>query len=297
MASIAYSYLRLRQDNVLAEPWTIERAGRVSFIPDLLEDWDPGEPLHLRRRVRLNLDMAAAALAVPPEHLVVLASLIVGTGGPRGERQRTVREQHALSRSTPEAEFAAVLEGDELSERLTLRTLLTLGSTAPGSPLSPRLPGVELWQDVVRMALEPDEARFAIQVESFPSTFRDTPLALWRLDWSPGLLDRDMAGNVRLYVNADRPDFVDRVSGGDAATLQLMAAGIMEQLAVTFLSQDTAGEVDEAPTSIASTVRGWIDQAFPGQGIDSVKELMHRDPATFAAGVATLAVELGVRDD
>jgi hypothetical protein len=297
MASIAFPYLRIRPDNVLADTWTIERGEHVSYLTERLEDWDPTEVLHLRRRIRLNFDQAALALGVPAGELVLRASLIFGTGGPRGERLRTVRESHLLTQASPEADFAVVLEGDELSERLTLKTMITLHETAPGAALSPARPGVELWHDVIRLGLEPEEPRFAIQVESFASVFRDTPHALWRLDWTPALIDRDMAGNVRLYVNADRREFVERVSAGDASTMNMMTAGVMEQLVSSVLAHDAAPDGDEAPTSIAATVGGWIEQAFPGQGAQGVRELVRRDPAAFSAGLATLAAEMGLADD
>jgi hypothetical protein len=297
MPSIAFPYLRIRPDNVLADPWTIERGGHFSYLTETLEDWDPTEVLHLRRRIRLNFDQASTALGVSAGDLVIRVSLVFGTGGPRGERLRTVRETHLLTQTSPEVDFALVLEGDELSERLTLRTVITLHATARGSPLSPDRPGVELWQDLVRMAVEPDEPRFAIQVESFAALFRDTPHALWRLDWTPALIDRDMAGNVRLYVNGDRPEFVERVSAGDTSTMNLVTASVMEQLVSAVLSHDSVPDGDEAPTSIATTVGGWIDQAFPGHRVPGVRELMKRDPAAFSAGLATLAAELGLADD
>lgn len=275
----------------------IERGVHVGYLPELLDDWDPAEPLHLRRRIRVNIEAAAAALRVPPEHLVLRASLIVGTGGPRGERRRLVLESHDLSVGNPDVEFAAVLEGDQISERVSLRTQLTLGSTAAGTQLSPARSGLELWTETTRLALEPDEARFAIQAESFSVTFPDTPLALWRLDWTPTLMDRDISGNVRLYVNADRRDFVDRISAGDPASLQLMTAGVVEQLVVAVLLRDDALSELEAPTSIASAARGWADQAFPGRSPSSIRELMVNNPSAFSAGLAALAVELGGLND
>ena len=78
---IAYPFLTLSEMAVDASPWLIAQGNDApEEISDFLADWDYTAPLHVRRTLRLNREIAARELDIPQEELALGAGFLVGTG-------------------------------------------------------------------------------------------------------------------------------------------------------------------------------------------------------------------------
>ncbi len=160
--------------------------------------------------------------------------------------------------------------------------------------LSPRRRGSRLWIDAKRIRLEGEEPRFPIEVVSFAAAFRVTAIstALWHLDWRPGDWTREFEGVVRLLVNADRPDFVDRVVAGDPATVQAMIGDVMSHVVERALADEDCVEAiaSHEEETLGGQVAAWLRPAWPGQGAAQVRGMFQTHPARVRAALQGVAL-------
>lgn len=296
--SIAYPFLRIRDPDVIATPWERIVGGRAALLPEYIDDWDSAGELKVRRELKVNMPAVATSLGLDPEGLRLRALVTVGTGGHREDRQRRRWWAGDFTADASEREIEFTVEGHELSQRFALRTqLLFWGPVNSGGPLSPKRPGLRLWDHQFRGRVEPEESRFPIESVSFGSAFPDSREALWRLEWSPGEISDPFAGAFRLLVNEDDPLFITRLSAGDPTTIRLLMGSVRIQitrgvLANTAFTDELASESGE---SIAGAVRRWLTLAFPNQDLGTIRSAAVLDPARFDAALA--AVSEGMADD
>lgn len=291
MPAIAYPFLRIHPAAIIAEPWTWFDDPAGGLVPDALDGWEQSRDLMVRRRLRLDWEAVARNLGHAPEGLRLEVIVTVGTGGPRADRRRLVWWRCELSVDSCECSPAITLTGSELSQGVMLRTEILLhGPEATGPTLSPGRRGMRLWEHTHRVLLEPVEPRFSVQVTSFAAEFPGAEEAFWRLDWTPEDPVRDFGGSVRLWLNSDFPEFVQRFSGDDEITTRSVMWGVISQVVRATLANDAYSPdlVHEAPTSIGAAVTGWLDRAFPGQDAAGVTQLLTRNPAGFEAALAML---------
>lgn len=296
MPAIAYPYFRIDSERVISPPWAWLDDPRQEPVPDHVVHWDHTTDLRLRRPIRLDFPAVAAALGHDAGELQLELVLTVGTGGLRGDRRRDIWSRTTLTAGTPGFTLEIELAGGDLSQAVTLRTeILMLSPEAATSVLAPRQRGLRLWGDLQTIALEPAEPRFPIATASFASEFPDSPGAPWRLLWFPGDLTRDFSGAVQLYLNLDQPEFVERVSMADPPVVSEIMHQVMSQIIREVLSDETLDPqvAEDAPTSVAATVLGWLRRGFPGQQPDTIRQLMRTDPARFEARIGQLVGEVG----
>jgi hypothetical protein len=181
-----------------------------------------------------------------------------------------------------------------LSHRLMLEMLVILARPSDdAAPLSPARQGSRLWSDRLDLRLEGEEPRFPMEAVSFIHRFAGRPEvhAPWLLHWTPGNLHRDFGGSVRLYLNSDRKDFIERLMAGDRATSQVVLADVMTQIISTSIRQSdfeqAATEAD--PSSIAGRADFWIRLAFPGQDLAHVRSMLDLRPSLFHAAILAAA--------
>jgi hypothetical protein len=292
MRGYAYSYLRINPNDVIATPWERLDGGRTELLPEYVADWDYASYARVRRRVRVNMPVVASTLDFAVADLKLGLTVTVGTGGSRGaDRYTKIYWLSELAEYEPESEIEFIIEGINISQRLTLRTELLLNRPIDaGGPLSPKRRGLRLWEDTLQCWVEPREPRFPVEAISFRSNLPQSSPALWKLEWSPGPLTDDFDSAFRLLVNEDDPEFISRVVAGDATTLQLIMASVRVQIARGVLANDAfthdAGE--RRGVSIAAAVGRWLDQAFPNQSVEALRRMADLDPSQFDTSIAAL---------
>lgn len=289
MSAFGYSYLRINPAHVLATAWADISDGSERELPVQFETWEHSVDLHLMRRMRIDMAGVAADLALDLDTLVLDLVVNVGYGGPRGDRRREIWWRRAITQADCEASPEFILSGADLSEAVSLRTALLLRAPVQaGSDLSPKMLGQRLWEDWRLSILEPVNARFRIEPASFTTAFPDTPAVLWRLDWSPEDPARDFGGTIRLLINSDNSAFIQAFSANDDLATRLVMTGVISQITRGVLANPAFTPGEDQPTSVGAAVSSWLDRAFPGQGVQTVQEMMSRDPARFEAALAGL---------
>ena len=294
--SAAYPFLTLGDDAVSAEPWLLSIDGRPEKeLHKWLGDWDYSSRIRLRRRLRLDWGEAADQLQIPKSQLALCAVVTEGTGlGTVPQRQVHVTSL-PVTQTSPEILIEHEPESRQLSQRLHLVTSIVLAKVpAKHGRLSPTMAGARVWSDVADTRLEGEEPRFPMEVVSFTAMFGSQVAASkapWFLQWTPGDPNRDLHGAIRLYLNEDRKDFVDRITLGDANLIQAMLADVISQLIEKSLGEsDDYGDLKYCePGSIGEAVMSWISQAWPGESLTAVRSNLEFHPGRMRAAMLAVA--------
>lgn len=295
MTAIAFPFHRIHPDDVIAEPWRLVEEDEPTDLGYYLPSWDYSSDLRVKRRLRVNIARVAGSLGLPTEELRLTAVLTLGTGGSREARRRWIPWSDTMRDGVSDLEIDVPVDGIRLSQHLTLRTeLLLKGPLEAGGPLSPKRAGTRLWEDTHFLRLEPEEIRFPIETASFRTQFPDSRGALWKLEWSAADLSQEFIGAFRLFINADEPDFVVRVSNADAMTIRLLMGAVRLQITRGALANETFDQhlVAANPTSIAGAVGAWLQLAFPNQDLKSIRQAAAVDPSSFEAALAAVGDEV-----
>jgi hypothetical protein len=214
----------------------------------------------------------------------------VGAGGQGAARDRRLVWREPVVAAGARAAISFALSGADLSQSLLLTTEIILSrSPSQAGRLSPDRPGLRLWRDDLHVALEPAGQRFPLEAVSFRHLIPRLPeAALFYVDAGHDL-DHDFTGSVRLFLNSDQPALMDRVSEGDATTLQLLIGQVMAQLLRHALLDDDFTPIDALPGSVRAVLGSWLTLAFPDEPLQEVRVLARREPARFEAALSALA--------
>ncbi len=290
---IAFPFLTLSDAAVEASSWEVSLDG-VDWheADDFLADWDASRDIHLRRNLRLNLEVAAADLALPPEDLNLLVGIRIGTGQGRLPRLIIYRHTEPMPREEPVWRFEGLIESRMLSLILDLQTWIILESPpeTPGA-LSPTSGCDRLWSDHLRIRLEGEEPRFPIESTDLVQMFGGMVVgdAPWYLHWSPRDWNRDFHGAVRLYLNRDATEFVERIENEDPQTLQVILADIMSQICERFIADNELTMQDVEPGTLAGQAATWLRKAWPGKDVSFIRSLLENRPGLFRSGFLALS--------
>ena len=212
---VAFPFLVLGDKALRAGKWQLFTEEMVLIESgDHIPDWDYATTLRVHRTMELDFPLASAQLAIPQDDLRLSLILRVATGPGNIPHVIEVITYPISGPVSGPIVINQAIESSRLSRRLKLVTEVVLGeSPSRSSQLSPTVRGSRLWGDEVDFRLEGQEPRFPMEVMSFREHFRDNIKAasLWYLHWNHSNLDADFRGSVRLYLNADRQDFVARV--------------------------------------------------------------------------------------
>lgn len=294
MKHIAFPFLTLGEDLVRAAAWRrMDDAGSLLPVDSLIEGWDYARNIRVERSVLIDEAVDDRTLGFDAND--ALFDLIVRIGTGPGSMPRRVRVLHRTSiRPGSPVLIDHVISGSELSQRLYLETIIVLreGST-PTSRLAPRLPASILWRDVIDVQLEGQAPRFPMEFVSFAERFAGRPerTAPWFLHWLPGQLHRDFGGAVRLFLNHDRRDFMERFVAGDPLTLQTVLADVITQIVGHVIRHEDLSDIlsDAEPSSVAGHVSTWLQLAFPGFDFAGVRSMQEVAPGRFHAAILAMA--------
>mgnify|MGYP006273499417 CR=1 FL=1 len=293
---VAFPFLTIPDDLVEFGGWLIGDPGHpLHPAGDVLEAWDYERDLEVGARLKLDIDGIAEALEINRGDLRLAVLLKAGTGAGMLPK-RIERLASVLVEDTgPEIELTGYLTSSTLSSRLRLVAEIVLSEPPPEvSALSPVLPGARLWSTRKDILLEDGgDSRFPIELASFSEVFagqahRNAP---WFVNWRPGYWDADFGGSVRVYVNSDIPHVAERFVEGDPATLQAILGDVMSQMIAAALAEDdTEADLSDCPShTVGGQVRNWLEMAFPGQSVSSVRASMEFTPGNFRAAILAAA--------
>lgn len=296
--SNAMPFLVLDDDAVSVTPWLVSIDGQDDVPnPRMLKGWDYAASVKVDRRMEVDFRLASEQLEIPVEQLRLSIVVMEGTGS--GTIPRVLRHilKQQVDRENQVVDISLNLASDSLSQRLALKTLVLLeGAPDARSSFSPNLPGSKLWEDLQDVALEGDAPRFPIEAISFRQCFtgRIQEYALWHLQWMTADMHRDISGSLRLYVNSDREDFIERITALDPLTMQTMLADVMGQLVSRLLYlPDLKEQIKGAEQgSVARQAQQWFELAFPDQSHSQVLSLYEHKPGEFNAAILA-AAEVG----
>ncbi len=292
----AYPFRTLDTAAVSSDPWLVSVDGRpADELHMWISDWAYNSRLRFQRKLAVNWHVAAEQLQIPAPQLALCVLVTAGTG-PGTIPQRLIHlAPMRISKSTPEVLIEFEPDSRQLSQRLQIATNIALTETpARCGRLSPTLVGARIWADEVDVRLEGDEPRFPMEVVSFTAMFGNQAAASkapWFLQWNPGDPNRDLHGAVRLYLNEDMKDVVDRITSGDSHLIQAMLADVISQLVENAISQiDAYGDLQSCePGSIGSTVMTWINQAWPGESLTAIRSSLEYQPGRMRAAMLAVA--------
>lgn len=294
MRHIAFPFLTLEDTRVVATAWKLvdDRRGPEA-LEDFIEGWDYARDLQLERTITLDRAIGSDALGMEIDGAQIAVFVRVGTGPGSMPRRLSIAHRERLKPGQP-VEIRPLVVGSQLSQRLLLETTIVLASPgAATSRFAPKLPGAILWRDRLDVALEGQAPRFPMEIVSFNERFAGRPesSAPWLLHWLPGQLNRDFGGSVRLYLNHDRADFIERFRSADPLTLQVTLADVINQILSYAIAQEDLAEqlADVDATSVAGHIASWLELAFPGQSVSSVRSLHDTAPGRFHAAILSMA--------
>ncbi|MDE0421605.1 MAG: hypothetical protein OXK76_12065 [Gammaproteobacteria bacterium] len=296
---IAFPFLTLSDAAVDADPWCCSlNGGEWNQAGEYLADWDAASAVRFRRTVSVDPVATGRDLGVAADDLRLALGIRVGTGAGGGNArlpQLILRQDCIeLEPDTWCHEFDFEVAGERLSLVLDLQTqvLLAAPPKAPGS-LTPNRSADRLWVDTLRTRLEGEEPRFPIEIVNLRRLLGDAMPATspWYLQWPPGDWNRDFHGAVRLYLNEDRTDVIERVEQLDGPTLQALLADVMSQVVERLLNDPDAEDIMANPQSgsLGDQATAWLRQAWDVGDVATMRSTLQDQPGRFRAAFLALA--------
>ena len=302
MKHVAFPFLTIDDNLVDATAWSLlDDEGNSQAMGEYLPGWDYARDLRVSRMIGVSGEFDEGSLGLSQDQGGIAVIVRLGTGpGSLPRRCWTIAREDLQPGERIIIDHC--VPGHRLSHRLRLETSIILtGAEGRISRFAPWRPGSVLWRDEQDLMLEGNSPRFPMEIVSFRERFAERPEAgaLWHLHWRPGNLHRDFGGSVRLFLNHDRPDFIERFTGSDPQTLQCTLADVITQVLSRALLDEDLEEAlaDCEPTSVAGHVSAWFDLAFPGEGLTSIRNLHISSPGHFHAAILSMADSQVFGDD
>lgn len=284
----ASPFLRLSESTRVSE-WICEINDGAPFaLSDLLPDWDYSAGLKVSRTITIDAAQAGREIGLDLDGAPLAAVVEIGAGP--GSLAREIIHRHHLPLAPDGREHTIELDLSShlISEQISLKTVIILDAdVASSNLLAPSRRGSRLWEDRQVSRVEGNDPRFPMEVVSFHHLFRKRPHehAPWFLRWNPGGLDRDFFSAIRLYLNEDCPEFVDRVQAQDPLTLQALMGDVLSQVCEGALN--TPDGVDHVlhaeELTLGGQVRHWLLRAFAT--VPEAKAFLDQRPGEFRAAI------------
>jgi len=293
--SIAFPFLVLPDEAIKCSGWRIAAGeSEPRSCEATLEGWDYSTAIHAEIDIDLEWSAVTQCLCLnqSPFELTAVVWWSTGPGAlplrHLGQRV-SMKVGHSLN-------LGVKILGHQLSAkvRLELELFCSIEGLSP-HPLAPNLTMARVWTCQSEVLLEGGGAsRFPLEARSFREAFNNQPsrLAPWHLFWQSGVPDADFSSAVRLWVNADMPQFMERFMAGDPLTVQAVLGDVKEQIVASTLdSEDFALDGDYGDGSVGAQVRYWIESAFPGLDLDQIRNLMLQDRGKFCSALLATAAQ------
>jgi hypothetical protein len=280
--SICLPFLRAARESVASTPWNrLDRTNETWVDLDTeLEGWDPSEPLHLRRRLDIDVDRVRRSCRLAETDSLRIA--VIAWSRAAGVR-RCVFTSGPLEDDASALEAEAILDGDELADRVEITTqLVTSGSTASTDPIAPRGPGCVVWEDVFECRLEGQGSQFPLDAGDFEQMpWLRAPDAPWHIDIDPDCdLDDLFLRCVRLQLNSAHPAMQDHqpTPGID----DFLSFDIARSLLLMIRDRDDFEDGRAFPGgSVGKVVMNLLSTTFPGTSVMEIRSEMEDNPNTF----------------
>ncbi|HFS0486014.1 TPA: hypothetical protein ACHYXU_004806 [Pseudomonas aeruginosa] len=295
MSRIALPFLALSNEVVNFSGWVIGPPNEpLSPASDILENWDYEQDIQVNAKVEIDFPAAAQMLEIDPGVLRLAVVMVAGTGAGTLPRRIDRLQTTIIDANNTSVAVDAVVPGRTLSGQLQLSLRILLDSPIDaGNVLSPKQRGARLWQSQKNILIEDGgDSRFPIELASFSESFKGRPEqhTPWLVEWNPTTLDADFSGNVRLYINSDNELITERFVEGDPLTLQTMVADVMTQMIeAAVASEDEVELAQYEEGSIGYQARVWMEIAFSGQSLDSIRQMRTYKPGKFRAAILAIA--------
>lgn len=290
---VAFPFLTLPKDCVETSPW-FAKLGSEDLTPlsTFIEKWDYCSSLHFQRKIGVNWDAAATNLGFDSDFELGVA-VRVGTGQGTLARMQILRETSTLSSQKTEHLFNIDLRGEILSDQIVIESSILLFKPASDrNRLSPDIAGARLWTDTQAAQIEGAKSRFPMEIVNFDAIFPSRPEAdaLWYLHWQTDGFDRDLRGAIRLYLNANRPEFIERVQVQDEVALQMLFSDVINQLCERYLISLGDRELPEHDIgTVGRQIGQWLRLAFGSVSGSQMKSKLDYQPAEFRATLQAVA--------
>ena len=265
--NVAFPFLTIPDELVEATPWRVAVDGdEFREDPRFLQGWDYNSTIRIEREIRIAPEKVFRALRLNRPFLKLVARWGTGEGN-KPTFVHLLQDQPIPGIGLEDVTTLTIsgnIPARNLAGKLFLELFIIL-RVAPLSretPLAPSHKGDVLWHDTHVISLEGGGNRFPVSSTSFPAHLQG---ALWYLDLDPEAVEEPFLSAVRLYLNSDREDFLERIEQGDPVLEQAMMTDVVIQLVATALSDEARlqdiMEINDEST-LGYQMRRWILEMF-----------------------------------
>jgi hypothetical protein len=266
-----------------SEPFWLEHGGGI-------EDWGYDTPLFVGREIYLNIPLLVSELDLEDSgaEFGLVHTVSISTLGFR----KVIEKRRVAAAAEIVESFETKLDSHELSEELTLCTVLTLANDLDAiPPWAASQAGSQLWKDDTRILLEGFGSRFPMRDMSFSGQAKLPDNANWHLDWRPGLFHYSFNSAVTLLLNSDKPEFLRKMQEKDEILTEEVMGSIMAQICGYALADNNifCDDADFPAGSLGGVARSWLLNALPGRSITEIRAEFERTPSSVHSALRALA--------
>ena len=286
--NVAFPFLTIPDELVEATPWRVALDGdEFREDPRFLQGWDYNSTIQIEREIRIAPEQVFEALRLDRPFLKLVARWGTGEGN-KPTFVHLLQDQPIPGIALEDVRTLSIsgsIPARNLAGKLFLEVfiILRVAPLNPETPLAPSHKGDVLWHDMHVISLEGGGNRFPVASSSLPAHLQG---ALWYLDLDPEAIEEPFLSAVRLYLNSDREDFLQRIEQGDPVLEQAMMADVVTQLITTALNEEgrlqDIMEIDDEST-LGYQMRRWILEVFETPEV-ALNELRNR-PGSFHARI------------
>lgn len=242
-------------------------------VDSSLPGWDYFASLRFQRHCNIDLDRVRDECGLDsttPLQLAIIWSC----------RRTMTRQVEWISDVSPGSRLSARIEvtlpSHCLAESITMETVLHLHESAEVvSPAIPHRRGTPLCQESVEILLEGAGSRFPVEIVPFASSLAriNAADASWYLDFIERDLSAPVMRAIRVYLNSDHDNVVDRLNSGDIEMQRALSAAIVSEI-VQFAVQDQEFALDPdafPPESLGEWAQGLVRSSFPDLDVDDLR--------------------------
>jgi len=256
------------------EPWHWSNSERIPVaVNTSVPGWDYFADLRFQRHCHIDLDRIRHECGLEGKAPLQLA-VIWSCSRTMTRQVEWVSESSSEPRLSVRVEI--VLPSTRIAESITIETVLYLPEKGEATnSLVPHRRGTPLCQERVEIFLEGSGSRFPVEIVPFSSSLTriNAADAYWYLDFIERDLFAPVMRAIRVYLNADHEDIVDRLNSGEIELQRALSGAIISET-VQFAIQEQEFSLDEdsfPPESMGEWAQSLVRSAFPGLDVDDLR--------------------------